>query len=33
MDNSSRVGDFLVENSVFGDGDVFRETMSLLEEG
>jgi hypothetical protein len=33
MDNSSRVGDFLVENFVFGDGNVFRETTSFLEEG
>jgi len=32
MDSSSKVREFIVENSLFGDGEVLKEDTSLMEE-
>jgi acyl carrier protein len=33
MDNSSKVREFIVENFLFGDGEVLKEDTSFMEEG
>ena len=33
MDNSSKVREFVVENFLFGDGEVLKEDTSFMEEG
>jgi len=33
MDNSSKVREFVVENFLFGDGEVLKENTSFMEEG